>query len=51
MGAYLMNNSPWDCKGVDRNKLMHENNDKLNVFTVTAKYMIESGVEIKMTYN
>ena len=46
-----MNDATWNYKNLYIYILKNENNSEMQGFTVRAKYSIESGVYIKMTYD
>ena len=47
----FMNDATWNYKNLYIYILKNENNSEMQGFTVRAKYSIESGVYIKMTYD
>ena len=46
-----MNDETWKCKEADKKHLMKKKNAKMTGFIIVATGRIESGMEIKMTYN
>lgn len=51
LGAHFMNDAIYNCTDEDRKKLEEDNNAILEGFTVKANKRIESGCEIKLSYN
>ena len=51
LGTHFMNDATYNCTDADREKLKEDNNAYFDGITVKASKRIESGCEIKLSYN